>query len=282
MAKKTRRAAAADASAGENPRRPCPCGSGKRYKACHGAGDDVIVTRPFAGLAAECELVAMREVDFGVTLSPTHAAGTAVRSLTQTEMICIAPPGHPLLARPVVTPAEIAAHTLISFGSDTHFGRLLDQVFEEAGVKREVAIQVTMSLVAACFVQTGAGVAVVDSFMRHLGFPGVEWRRFLPRVLLPATLPAYMVGLRSGLGLGWMFVIAAEFMGASEGLGFLLIDGQMTGRPQVIIGAIILFALFGKATDLLLAAASKRVLFWQDAFDPEARVRFDADDRERL
>jgi Family of unknown function (DUF5926)/SEC-C motif len=61
MAKKTRRAAAATASPGENPRRPCPCGSGKRYKACHGAGDDVIVPRPFAGLAAECELVAMRE-----------------------------------------------------------------------------------------------------------------------------------------------------------------------------------------------------------------------------
>jgi sulfonate transport system permease protein len=101
------------------------------------------------------------------------------------------------------------------------------------------------------------------------------------RVLLPATLPAYMVGLRSGLGLGWMFVIAAEFMGASEGLGFLLIDGQMTGRPQVIIGAIILFALFGKATDLVLAAAGKRVLIWQDAFDPEAKGASDADDRER-
>jgi hypothetical protein len=60
MAKKTR--ARATANAGENPRRPCPCGSGKRYKACHGAGDDVIVTRPFAGLAAECDLVAMREL----------------------------------------------------------------------------------------------------------------------------------------------------------------------------------------------------------------------------
>jgi hypothetical protein len=59
MAKKTRDKAAVPA--GENPRRPCPCGSGKRYKACHGAGDDVIVTRPFAGLAAECDLVAMRE-----------------------------------------------------------------------------------------------------------------------------------------------------------------------------------------------------------------------------
>jgi hypothetical protein len=59
MAKNTR--ARAEAPAGENPRRPCPCGSGKRYKACHGAGDDVIVIRPFEGLAAECDLVAMRE-----------------------------------------------------------------------------------------------------------------------------------------------------------------------------------------------------------------------------
>ncbi|HEY6425247.1 MAG TPA: DUF5926 family protein [Pseudonocardiaceae bacterium] len=47
-----------------NPRQPCPCGSGKRYKACHGdAGhvEDATVRRPFAGLAAECQLVAMRE-----------------------------------------------------------------------------------------------------------------------------------------------------------------------------------------------------------------------------
>jgi hypothetical protein len=61
MGKKTRNRAAAVADAGENPRRPCPCGSGKRYKNCHGAGDDVIVIRPFEGLAAEPDLIAMRE-----------------------------------------------------------------------------------------------------------------------------------------------------------------------------------------------------------------------------
>lgn len=60
MANKTRRKNAA-APTTENPRRPCPCGSGRRFKACHGAGDDVIVIRPFEGLAAECDLVAMRE-----------------------------------------------------------------------------------------------------------------------------------------------------------------------------------------------------------------------------
>ena len=46
------------------------------------------------------------------------------------------------------------------------------------------------------------------------------------RILLPAVLPAYVISLRSGLGLGWMFVAAAELLGASEGLGYLLI-----GRP---------------------------------------------------
>lgn len=53
--------AASSSADGPNPRQPCPCGSGKRYKACHGSGDEVMVLRPFEGLAAECDLVAMRE-----------------------------------------------------------------------------------------------------------------------------------------------------------------------------------------------------------------------------
>ncbi len=86
------------------------------------------------------------------------------------------------------------------------------------------------------------------------------------RILLPAALPAYVVGLRGGLGLGWMFVVAAEIMGASEGLGYLLVDGQMTGRTHVILAAIVLFALFGKATDLILAGVGQRLVSWQDGF----------------
>jgi sulfonate transport system permease protein len=80
------------------------------------------------------------------------------------------------------------------------------------------------------------------------------------RVILPAALPSYLMGLRSGLGLGWMFVVAAEIMGASRGLGFLMIDGQMTGRASVIIASIVLFALFGKLTDLVLERVAKELL----------------------
>jgi len=88
------------------------------------------------------------------------------------------------------------------------------------------------------------------------------------RILLPAVLPSYIISLRSGLGLGWMFVIAAEFMGASEGLGYLLIDGQQLGKPTEIVAAILSFAVLGKATDALLAAVAAPFLRWEDRVKP--------------
>jgi sulfonate transport system permease protein len=86
------------------------------------------------------------------------------------------------------------------------------------------------------------------------------------RILLPAVLPAYVVSLRTGLGLGWMFVIAAEFMGASEGLGYLLIDGQQLGKPTEIVAALLAFAILGKTTDWLIALAAAPFLRWEDRF----------------
>jgi len=67
MAKKNRaktRAAETTTPGEVGPRQPCPCGSGKRYKACHGApgGGTVFVKRPFEGFASECDLVALREL----------------------------------------------------------------------------------------------------------------------------------------------------------------------------------------------------------------------------
>lgn len=90
------------------------------------------------------------------------------------------------------------------------------------------------------------------------------------RILLPAVLPAYVISLRSGLGLGWMFVVAAEFMGASEGLGYLLTDGQQLGKPAQIVAAIIVFAILGKVTDWLIQLIAAPFLRWQDSFSAHA------------
>ena len=80
------------------------------------------------------------------------------------------------------------------------------------------------------------------------------------RIILPAVLPEYIVGLRSGLGLAWMFVVAAELLGASSGIGYLMVDGEMTGRAAVILASVILFAVFGKTTDWMMIAFGRRLL----------------------
>jgi sulfonate transport system permease protein len=84
------------------------------------------------------------------------------------------------------------------------------------------------------------------------------------RITWPAVLPIWIASLRNGLGLGFMFVVAAELMGASEGLGYLLLDGQQMGRADSILVAMIVFALLGKASDGVLVALSKPLLRWQD------------------
>ena len=91
------------------------------------------------------------------------------------------------------------------------------------------------------------------------------------RILLPAVLPAYVISLRSGLGLGWMFVVAAELLGASEGLGYLLIDGQQLGKPAQIVAAIVAFAIIGKTTDWIIVAVGAPFLRWEDRFRPARR-----------
>ncbi|HTD17500.1 MAG TPA: ABC transporter permease [Chthoniobacterales bacterium] len=110
-------------------------------------------------------------------------------------------------------------------------------------------------------------VRSVDRKLVEVGLAnGFRGFALVKTVVLPASLPAYLVGLRQGLSLGWMFVVAAEIMGASRGLGYLLIDGQATGRPAIMIASVILFAICGKVSDGLLAALSERWLYWQDVY----------------
>ena len=93
---------------------------------------------------------------------------------------------------------------------------------------------------------------------------GLTPLRLAFRVTLPAILPAWVLALRAGLGLGFMFVLAAELLGASEGLGYLLLDGQQMGRADTILVAMAAFALLGKACDWALVLLSRPLVRWQD------------------
>jgi sulfonate transport system permease protein len=89
------------------------------------------------------------------------------------------------------------------------------------------------------------------------------------RILLPASLPSIFVGLRVGLSLSWMFLVAAELIAADRGLGYLLSEGRETSRPDIVLAAIVLLALLGKLTDGIVKHVQSRRLTWRDTLDTE-------------
>lgn len=97
MAKKRKTAPVAPAEGEVGPRQPCPCGSGKRYKACHGAAGGAApayVSRPFEGLANECDVIALRE------LVPAATAPLTVNgSDTEVRLCTLLPAAAPAMVR---------------------------------------------------------------------------------------------------------------------------------------------------------------------------------------
>nr|WP_235436436.1 ABC transporter permease [Arthrobacter sp. RIT-PI-e] len=89
---------------------------------------------------------------------------------------------------------------------------------------------------------------------RAFGLNGV---RLLLTVQLPAVVPALFSGLRLALAQAWLFLVAAELLAASMGLGYLLTESQQNGRVDRIILTIILLAVLGKSTDALLGLAER-------------------------
>ncbi len=79
-------------------------------------------------------------------------------------------------------------------------------------------------------------------------------------VQLPAVVPSVVSGLRLALAQAWLFLVAAELLGASMGLGWLLNDSQQTGRVDRILLAIVLLALLGTITNAILVLFEKAVL----------------------
>ncbi|WP_343031549.1 ABC transporter permease [Metabacillus lacus] len=116
-----------------------------------------------------------------------------------------------------------------------------------------------------------AGIQGVDRKLIEVGkIYHFSTLQIIRRIILPASLPSFLTGLRSGMGLGWMFVVAAELMGASSGIGYLLVYGQNTYSPELIISSIVLFAILGKITDSFLKTLESRTLHWQDTFVKKA------------
>jgi sulfonate transport system permease protein len=89
---------------------------------------------------------------------------------------------------------------------------------------------------------------------------GLRGLTLLGQIQLPAAIPSIVAGMRLALAQSWLFLVAAELIASSEGLGFLLIDSQNNGRTDRLLLAIVLLGLLGKLTDAMIGLIERRLL----------------------
>ncbi len=112
-------------------------------------------------------------------------------------------------------------------------------------------------------VNTVVGVKTIDPILiraaRSLGAPE---HKLLARIIFKGALPQIITGVRIGLGVGWMALVAAELVGANSGLGFLINDARSMLRTDTIAVGMLTIGIIGLLIDTVIQVLSRRLLPW--------------------
>jgi NitT/TauT family transport system permease protein len=123
-----------------------------------------------------------------------------------------------------------------------------------------------MSSVFPMVVQTTAGVHTIERrYLRAAENFAVSRQTLFLRVIIPAVLPQIIVGMRIGLGVAWLVVVAAEMIALRSGLGYLIIDSRNAGnRYDLVIGGMVIIGLIGLILDgIMRLMEGLRIVRWR-------------------
>jgi NitT/TauT family transport system permease protein len=100
-------------------------------------------------------------------------------------------------------------------------------------------------------VQTTSGVHTIERrYLRAAANFGVSRAVLFRRVVIPAVLPEIIVGMRIGIGVAWLVVVAAEMIALRSGLGYLIMDSRNAGnRYDLVIAGMIIIGAIGLLLD---------------------------------
>ncbi len=119
------------------------------------------------------------------------------------------------------------------------------------------AAPVFLIFLASVFPITVSATAAVRNlqpvYLRAAENFGLGRVQLFTRVILPATLPQILTGVRIALGVAWLVVVAAEMIAVNSGLGYLIIDARNAGkRYDLVVAGMFVIGLIGLALDLLI------------------------------
>ena len=116
------------------------------------------------------------------------------------------------------------------------------------------------------YLNTLHGIRAVDPGLVEMGRSyGMGTVELFRRVIFPGALPSIFVGLRFGLGLMWLTLIVAETIAAQSGLGYMAMQAREFMQTDVIVLAIVIYALLGKLADVAATLGERTLLPWREA-----------------
>ncbi len=125
-----------------------------------------------------------------------------------------------------------------------------------------------ISSVFPMVVQTITGVHTIEKrYLRAAANFGVSRATLFRQVVIPATIPQMIVGMRIGLGVAWLVVVAAEMIALHSGLGYLILDSRNAGnRYDLVVAGMIIIGLIGLALDgLMRLLEGLKIVRWRYA-----------------
>jgi sulfonate transport system permease protein len=136
------------------------------------------------------------------------------------------------------------------------------------GIDEEAKVfLVALGVFFPIYVNTLHGVRSVDPHLLEMGRAyGMTKVSLFLRVVLPGALPSIFVGLRYGLGIMWLTLIVAETISASSGIGYMAMNAREFMHTDVVVLAILIYAMLGKAADMFVRHLERRLLRWHPAY----------------
>lgn len=124
-------------------------------------------------------------------------------------------------------------------------------------------ILIYLAIFAPIVIATASGVRGVDQAkIRAAQSLGASPKQIIQHVVLPSALPSILTGIRIGLGVGWSTLVAAELVGASEGLGFMVQSSSQLLATDVVVVGILLIAIIALALEMGLRHLQKKWVPW--------------------
>lgn len=119
------------------------------------------------------------------------------------------------------------------------------------------------------YLNTFHGIRAVDAGLVEMGraYGLSNWQLFR-QVILPGALPSILVGVRYALGFMWLTLIVAETISATSGIGYMAMNAREFLQTDVVVLAIVLYALLGKLADTVARGLERRWLRWNVSFKP--------------